>query len=304
MPESTKNQARPDKDVFISYSSIDHEFVDKLEKDLRTHNVAVWRDKWDIAYGANIVAEVQRGLRNSALLLVVLSENSLRSRWVESEWTSKFGEEMKKGEITVIPTILGNVEEEQIPELLRGKKRVNLNQNYEEELSAFAQHVLKLRQQRLMGDMIGIRGARAMGLRMGAAMFEPGSAATLAHKVLKKLDMARASFDATRQIALIMREFEYEEISNKESSSEADKNFERDPDAASFAMKMFAHNAFKEVADLRRKLLFVAAQMKDSGETLAELKFELEFEVEEHKNKKDPVPDMIRDLEKKESDIE
>ena len=74
------------KDVFISYSSVDADFVEKLAEDLRKHNFKVRLDQGDLSLGENIEEEVKGGLAESRFLLVVISEKSVKSKWLEEEW--------------------------------------------------------------------------------------------------------------------------------------------------------------------------------------------------------------------------
>lgn len=81
-------------DLFISYSSKDLEFVQKLAKDLSSSGVHVWWDKLMMKVGDSLHKKIQEGITNSAWLGVVLSPNSVSSPWVELELNSALMKEL------------------------------------------------------------------------------------------------------------------------------------------------------------------------------------------------------------------
>ena len=59
--------------VFISYSSKDKSFVEKLSNKLVENRVGVWLDKWEMKPGDSLIDKIQNGIEDSSHLLVVLS---------------------------------------------------------------------------------------------------------------------------------------------------------------------------------------------------------------------------------------
>jgi uncharacterized protein YjbI with pentapeptide repeats len=70
---------------FISYSTKDEEFANRLHSRLRDAKARVWFAPEDIKGGEKIYEQIERAIQLHDRLLLVLSENSLRSNWVESE---------------------------------------------------------------------------------------------------------------------------------------------------------------------------------------------------------------------------
>jgi hypothetical protein len=70
--------------LFISYTRADSTFVDALEGKLNERGIRFWRDVRDATAGPldNIV---DRAMRQNPTVLLVLSENSVKSDWVEDE---------------------------------------------------------------------------------------------------------------------------------------------------------------------------------------------------------------------------
>jgi len=93
--------------VFLSYSRVDTTFCERLDEDLEEHKFEVWRDRSDIRGGEDWQRAIESGVNQAFALLVLVSENSIKSDWVEKE--IEFSE---LGEIEAIPILL---DESQIP---------------------------------------------------------------------------------------------------------------------------------------------------------------------------------------------
>ena len=70
--------------VFISHSHADSDFVDALEAKLDAAGIRFWRDKHD-ALAGRLDKNVERGMRDNPIVVVVLSESATQSDWVEHE---------------------------------------------------------------------------------------------------------------------------------------------------------------------------------------------------------------------------
>jgi hypothetical protein len=70
---------------FLSYSQKDETFAARLVARLRSEGVRVWFAAEDLNPGQKIHEEVEKAIENFDRLVVVLSENSMRSSWVQSE---------------------------------------------------------------------------------------------------------------------------------------------------------------------------------------------------------------------------
>ena len=78
--------------VFLSHSSKDKPFVRDLADALEAGGeVKVWLDEREIDYGANIVLKIAEGL-DADVVLLILSPDSVDSKWVKEEWTDAYWE--------------------------------------------------------------------------------------------------------------------------------------------------------------------------------------------------------------------
>jgi len=91
---------------FISYSSQDETFAQRLHADLQQKGVRCWFAPEDMKIGDKIRPTIDQSIRVHDKLLIVLSENSLNSEWVESEVEKAFEEERKRKQTVLFPVRL------------------------------------------------------------------------------------------------------------------------------------------------------------------------------------------------------
>lgn len=118
-------QTFPTKTIFISHSSIDKPFVRKLESELSSDkNLKFWIDEREILAGDDIQKSVTKNLERSDILLLVISDKSIKSDWVNFEVAQFMG--FAEGR-NIIPIILSKDEKfsEPIDNLLRRIKYID-----------------------------------------------------------------------------------------------------------------------------------------------------------------------------------
>ena len=88
---------------FISYSSKDDDFARRLHADLQDKGVRCWFAPHDMKIGAKILDTLDEAIRLRDKVLLVLSEASIASEWVEDEVTKAFDEERQRGGVVLFP---------------------------------------------------------------------------------------------------------------------------------------------------------------------------------------------------------
>jgi hypothetical protein len=91
--------------LFISYSHADREFVDRVGDRLSQKGVRYWRDIHDMK-ASRMEKQIDRAIRQNPTVLLVLSENSLSSDWVEHEVHTARKLEKELGRDTLCPVAL------------------------------------------------------------------------------------------------------------------------------------------------------------------------------------------------------
>lgn len=88
---------------FISYSSKDEDFAKRLHTDLQDNGVRCWFAPRDMKTGDPVRPTIDEAIRIRDKLLLVLSEHSLESNWVEKEVETAFEEEIRRDETVLFP---------------------------------------------------------------------------------------------------------------------------------------------------------------------------------------------------------
>jgi uncharacterized protein YjbI with pentapeptide repeats len=90
-------------DCFVSYSSADQSFAERLYADLQSHGVRCWYAPKDLPIGAKTRQALTDAIRSNERLIVVLSEYSIGSPWVEKEVETAFEEERSRRTVVLLP---------------------------------------------------------------------------------------------------------------------------------------------------------------------------------------------------------
>lgn len=88
---------------FISYSSQDEAFASKLYSDLQENGVRCWFAPHDIKIGDKILDSIFEAIKEHEKVVLILSEQSVSSDWVEDVVTKAFGIERKKKKTIIFP---------------------------------------------------------------------------------------------------------------------------------------------------------------------------------------------------------
>lgn len=91
--------------VFISYSRTDSKFVDKVYKRLSKEGVPTWLDRHDLDAGP-LQKQISRAIRLNDVVLLVLSEASIKSDWVENELDMARRKEKEESRDALCPVAL------------------------------------------------------------------------------------------------------------------------------------------------------------------------------------------------------
>jgi TIR domain/Pentapeptide repeats (8 copies) len=103
---SLLNQAIQHYSCFISYSSKDDEFAHRIHADLQNSGVRCWFAPHDMPTGDKILDALDAAIRLRDKVVLILSEHSIKSNWVEDEVTAGFEEERKRDQIVLFPVRL------------------------------------------------------------------------------------------------------------------------------------------------------------------------------------------------------
>jgi hypothetical protein len=124
MLDSGQNVENPDFDVFLSHSSADSEIVRGVAKSFRARGISYWLDEEQLGYGDRVTEKIEDGLRRSRYVVPCISARFADSGWTRGEYGAILNAEFSgESERVVIPLVLDESDAENVPLLLRDKKR-------------------------------------------------------------------------------------------------------------------------------------------------------------------------------------
>lgn len=112
---------------FISYSSKDQGFAERLYADLQNKGVRCWFAPIDLKIGERIRSGIDESIRVHDKLLLVLSAESVKSQWVEQEVESALAKEREQRRTVLFPVRLDDavmVERTGWPAYLRNTRNI------------------------------------------------------------------------------------------------------------------------------------------------------------------------------------
>lgn len=95
---------------FISYSSRDQEFAERLHADLRNKGVSCWFAPEDVQGGRKLEEQIDQAIRVYERLLLILSSYSMDSEWVKTEIAKARQREVQEKRTVLFPLALVSFE--------------------------------------------------------------------------------------------------------------------------------------------------------------------------------------------------
>ena len=99
-------QNQDNVEVFISHSSVDLEFSRAIATDLMDAGLSVFLDDWSINIGERIFEKISKGLRESKVLIMIISKDYLESVCCTDEWGAFYGKALHDQSCVIYPMII------------------------------------------------------------------------------------------------------------------------------------------------------------------------------------------------------
>lgn len=113
---------------FISYSWGDKRFARRLHDDLQTVGVRCWLDEKDLEVGQSLMTQIDRGMQAHDKVLLVISDASVRSSWVNAEIDNALRLEQARNKTVLFPIYLDDaIISSETPRLTRVKDKYMLD---------------------------------------------------------------------------------------------------------------------------------------------------------------------------------
>lgn len=122
--------------IFVSYSHQDKPKVDAIVNRLKLAKHEIWIDHLKLKPGDNISRKIEEGIDSSDAVLVIVSANSLSSKWVQQEFSSLALSEISKRASRVIPVL---IDSSSVPSYLSKYLYIDLTKDLEAGLEFLVQ---------------------------------------------------------------------------------------------------------------------------------------------------------------------
>lgn len=118
-------------DLFICHSSDDHPFVNWLSTELGKKGIKTWTDEGKILVGDSLIGKIEEGISKTKYFGVIISKNSVKSRWVKIELEMAFAKEFKEDRVFILPIV---IEKCDMPLYIERKKYADFTESSEKGL--------------------------------------------------------------------------------------------------------------------------------------------------------------------------
>ena len=124
----------------MSHSHADKSFARRLSSDLGALGAHVWLDEAELKVGDSLFEKIEGALDEVDHLAVIMSPESVGSRWVREELRQTFHGRLSGRDIVILPILLKDCE---IPGFLREKVYADFREDtsYESTLQQFAESI-------------------------------------------------------------------------------------------------------------------------------------------------------------------
>lgn len=114
--------------VFISYTQEDKKYASLIADRLREAGHEVWYDTWALRLGDNLIEKINEGLKETDALIVIVSKNALRSKWVMHEFSAIALGDLSSKKSRIIPVL---IDKSSVPQYLARYVYVDLTSDVE-----------------------------------------------------------------------------------------------------------------------------------------------------------------------------
>lgn len=150
--------------AFLSHASEDKaRFTDAFAERLRAAGVDVWYDTWELLPGDSLVDKIfEEGLKEAAVVIVVVSAISITKPWVREELNSAVVARIER-QAKLIPVVIDDCE---VPEVLKTTawQRIADHEDYDGEFDRILRAVFDERTKPELGEPPTYANAEATGI--------------------------------------------------------------------------------------------------------------------------------------------
>jgi acetyl-CoA carboxylase beta subunit len=92
--------------AFISYCHTNKDFANRIAKDLDACNTDIWIDIQGLDIGDSLPDKIEKSIEKSDFLIIILSKDSVKSKWVNKEIEIAYHYQQKNGKLVILPLLI------------------------------------------------------------------------------------------------------------------------------------------------------------------------------------------------------
>lgn len=124
--------------IFFSYATADRDKAQEILDVLRHKEIDARLDAYELEAGDSIFSTIESAVSASDFLVVLLSNNSVKSDWIENELGATLASDLTTRDITVLPVLIEDCE---IPPSLASYQLFDLRTNFDRGIVRLAEQI-------------------------------------------------------------------------------------------------------------------------------------------------------------------
>lgn len=132
------NEKKKHPKVFLSYSYKDKAIAQVIAERLRDNGIDIWSDLLQLATETSAKDSINKAISARDYLIVLLSPNSIDSKWINFELNLALNKELSNRDVTILPVLIGDC---RIPADLSEHQFVDLRFDFEKGISNLVDQV-------------------------------------------------------------------------------------------------------------------------------------------------------------------
>jgi len=108
---------------------VDKEKVEKIAEQLKADDHRVWYDAWKLQMGDNLIEKISEGIESADVIVIVMSKESLKSKWIKKEIDTITMLEIAKHTIRIVTVLIDPIK---MPNYLSNYPFADLSDDFDE----------------------------------------------------------------------------------------------------------------------------------------------------------------------------
>lgn len=126
------------KRVFLSFATEDRDFSKRIARQLERSGLDVWFSESELFPGDSMLDKIGKAVSSSDYIFLIVSKNSMKSDWVNSEFSKYMINELVTRNVTIVPIL---VDDSEVPAYLRGYQTLDLRSKTDPKVAKLVRQI-------------------------------------------------------------------------------------------------------------------------------------------------------------------